>query len=105
MHGLRDKGSQGIHRQHNSMQGRSCVESDPTPPFISFLGIFRVLSPDDFGLAADGVAPEWGSLICGKNITKEKRKKLCYKGLIVVVSGIDSLEVEPVVRLIQEVTI
>ena len=29
----------------------------------------------DFELAANGAAPEWGSLICGKNVTKQKRKK------------------------------
>ena len=34
-----------------------------------------------------------------------KRKKLRYKGLIVVVSGIDSLEVEPVAWILQESTI
>ena len=43
--GLRDKGSQGIHEQHNSMQGKSCLRVTPTPPFIDFLGIFRVLIP------------------------------------------------------------
>ena len=57
--------------------------------------------PGDFGLAANGAAPEWGSFICGKNIAKQKGKKICYKGLIVVISGIDSLEVEPIVRLLQ----
>ena len=41
-------------------------------------------------------------LICGKIVVKQKRKKLRYKGLIVVVSGIDSLEVEPVTLLLQE---
>ena len=45
-------------------------------------------------------------LTCGeKNIEKQKGKKLRYKGLIVVISGIDSLEVEPVARLLQELTI
>ena len=43
--GLRYKGSEGIHGQHNSMQGKSCFRVTPTPPFIAFLGIFRVLSP------------------------------------------------------------
>ena len=43
--GLRDKGSQGIHGQHNSMQGRSVLRVTPTPLFIDFLGLFRVLSP------------------------------------------------------------
>ena len=53
-------------------------------------------APGDSDLAVDGDAPEWGSLICGKNIAKKKGKKLRYKGLIVVISGIDSLEVEPI---------
>ena len=39
-----------------------------------------------------------------KNVEK-KRKKLLYKRLIVVVSGIDSLEVEPVTWLLKEETI
>ena len=43
--GLRDKGSQGIHGKHNSMQGRSDLRVTPTPLFIAFWGIFRVLSP------------------------------------------------------------
>ena len=43
--GLRDKVSQGIHEQHNNMQGKSSLRVTPTPPFIAFLGIFRVLSP------------------------------------------------------------
>ena len=43
--GLRDKGSQGIHMQHNSMQGRSVLRVTPHPPFIAFFGVFRVLSP------------------------------------------------------------
>ena len=43
--GLRHKGSQGIHGQHNSMQGRSVLRVTPTPLFIAFLGLFRVLSP------------------------------------------------------------
>ena len=42
--GLRSKGSQVIHKQHNSMQGKSCLRVTPTPPFIAFLSIFRVLS-------------------------------------------------------------
>ena len=42
--GLKDKGSQGIHGQHNSMQGRICLRVTPHPPFIAFWG-FRVLSP------------------------------------------------------------
>ena len=45
MNDLRGKGSQGIRRQHNNMQGKSCLRVTPTPPFIAFLGIFRVLSP------------------------------------------------------------
>ena len=36
--GLRDKGSQGINGQHNSMQGKSCLRVTPTSLFISFLG-------------------------------------------------------------------
>ena len=28
--------SQGIHGQHNSMQGRSCLRVTPHPPFIAF---------------------------------------------------------------------
>ena len=36
--GLRDKGSQGIHGQHNSMQGRSVLRVTPHPPFIAFWG-------------------------------------------------------------------
>ena len=35
-------------------------------------------------------------MTCGKNIAKQKRKKLRYKGLIVVISGIEYLEVDPV---------
>ena len=31
--------------------------------------------PHDFGLVADGAAPKWGSLICDKNIAKQKREK------------------------------
>ena len=46
-----------------------------------------------------------GPINCGKNVAKQKRKKLCYKGLIVVILGIDSLEVELVARLLQELTI
>ena len=42
---LRDKGFQGIHGKHNSMQGKSSLRVTPTPTFIDFLGIFRVLSP------------------------------------------------------------
>ena len=38
-----------------------------------------------------------------KNVEKQEReKKLRYKGLIVVISDIDSLEVEPVAWLLQE---
>ena len=40
-----------------------------------------------------------------KNIENKKGKKLCYKGLIVVISGIDSLEVEPIAWLLQESTV
>ena len=43
--GLRVKGSQGIHGKHNSMQGKSSFRVTPTPPFIAFFRIFRVLSP------------------------------------------------------------
>ena len=56
--------------------------------------------PGDFGLATNCAA-----LTCGKKIEKQKRRKLRYKGLIVVISNIDSLEVEPVARLLQESTI
>ena len=66
---------------------------------------FLELVSGDFGLAADGAAPTWGSLICGKNIAKKKGEKLHYKGLIVVISGIESLDVEPIVCHIQESTI
>ena len=44
-------------------------------------------------------------LTCGKNVEKQKRKILRYKGLIVVISAINSLEVEPVVQLLHESTI
>ena len=43
--GLRGKESPGIHKQHNSMQERSFFRVTPDPPFISFFGGFRVLSP------------------------------------------------------------
>ena len=57
----------------------------------------------DSELVANGVAPKWrGFLICGKNVAKQKGRKLRYKGLIVVVLGIGSLEVEFVVWLLQE---
>ena len=36
--------SQGIHRKHNSMQGRSVLRVNPHPPFIAFPRGFRVLS-------------------------------------------------------------
>ena len=36
--GLRDKGSQGIHGKHNSMQGTNVLRVTPTPPFLAFLG-------------------------------------------------------------------
>ena len=36
--GLRDKGSQGINGQHNSMQGKNVLRVTPTPLFIAFLG-------------------------------------------------------------------
>ena len=49
--GLRNKGSQGIHGQHNNIQGRIPLRVTPTPLFIAFLGLFRVLSPF-FGLLA-----------------------------------------------------
>ena len=44
-------------------------------------------------------------LICGKNVAKQKGRKLHYKGLIVEVLGIGSLKVEPIVWLLQELTI
>ena len=60
----------------------------------------------DSELVANGVAPKWrGFLICGKNVAKQKGRKLRYKGLIVVVSDINYLEVEPVTKVLQEVTI
>ena len=59
----------------------------------------------EFGLVVDGADPKWGSLICGKNITKQKGRKLRYKGVIVEVLGIGSLEVEPITQLLQESTI
>ena len=34
--GLRDKGSQGIHGQHNNMQEKCCLRVTPHPPFIAF---------------------------------------------------------------------
>ena len=37
--------SQGIHGQHNNMQGRSVLRVTPHPPFIAFPRGFRVLSP------------------------------------------------------------
>ena len=45
-----------------------------------------------------------GSPTHGKNNAKQK-KKLCYKGIIVVILGIDFLEVEIVARLLQESTV
>ena len=36
--------SQGIHEQHNNMQGRSVLRVTPHPPFIAFPRGFRVLS-------------------------------------------------------------
>ena len=46
-------------------------------------------------------------LTCGekKMLKNKKGKKLSYKGLIVVISGIDSLEVELVARLLQDSTV
>ena len=35
-------------------------------------------------------------------LKNKKGKKLCNKGLIVVISGIDSLEVEPIAWLLEE---
>ena len=58
------------------------------------------LVPGDFGLVADGAALD----LCWKTL-KKKGKKLRYKGLIGVISGMDSLEVEPVVQLLQELII
>ena len=45
----------------------------------------------DFGVATDGVSPD----LCEKTLINKKGKKLHYKGLIVVILGIHSLEVEP----------
>ena len=36
---------EGIHRQHNNMQGRSSLRVNPHPPFIAFSRDFRFLSP------------------------------------------------------------
>ena len=46
-------------------------------------------------------------LPCGekKMLKNKKGKKLCYKGLILVILGIESLEVEPVAWLLQELTV
>ena len=44
-------------------------------------------------------------MTCGKNVAKQKRKKVHYKGLIVVILGIESLEVEPVACLLQELIV
>ena len=45
-------------------------------------------------------------LTCAKKHLKNKKgKKLRYKGLIVVILGIDSLEVEPVAQLLQYLTV
>ena len=35
---LRDKVSQGIHGQHNNMQGKNVLRVTPTPLFMAFLG-------------------------------------------------------------------
>ena len=62
MGGLRDTGSQGIHGKHNSMQGRSVLRVTPHPPFIAFLGTFRVLNPwSEIYLFWD-FSPFWGVL-------------------------------------------
>ena len=39
-------------------------------------------------------------MTCGKKVAKQKEKKLRYKGLIVVISGIESLEVELIAWLL-----
>ena len=45
-------------------------------------------------------------LNCGKKSLKTRKgKKLRYKGLMVVISGMDSLEVELVVRLLHELIV
>ena len=59
------------------------------------------LFPGDFGLAANGAAPD----LWWKNVEKQNGRKLHYKGLIVVVLGIGSLEVELVAQLLEESTI
>ena len=38
-------------------------------------------------------------------MVRRKKKKLHYKGLIVVISGIESLEVEPITGVLQELSI
>ena len=58
------------------------------------------LVPSDFVSGADGVAPDFW----WKTLKNKKKKKLRYKGLIVVISSIDSLEVEPVAWFLQELT-
>ena len=40
-----------------------------------------------------------------KTLKNKKGKKLRYKGLIVVILGIGSLEVEPIAQLLQESSI
>ena len=57
--------------------------------------------PSDFWLAFDDASFD----LCWKMLKNKKGKKLRYKGLIVVVSGIESLEVEPIAWLLEESTI
>ena len=42
---LEKQRSQGIHGNHNNIQGRSCLRVIPHPLFIDFSRGFRVLSP------------------------------------------------------------
>ena len=59
----------------------------------------------DFELEANGAAPEWGLWFVVKMLQNKKGKKLRYKGLIVVILSIGSLEVEPIAWLLQDSTI
>ena len=55
------------------------------------------------------VTLEWKLMVLlltwGEKMLKNKMEKLHYKGIIVVIVGIDSLEVDPVAWLLQESTV